>query len=578
MTIIGTAGHVDHGKSTLVAALTGTHPDRLAEERRRGLSIDLGFAHATLPSGADISVVDVPGHVRFLHNMLAGVGAVSGCLFVVDAKEGWKPQSEEHLRILELLDVPTGVVAVTKADLVGADELATTVADVAGRVAGTFLADAPRIPVSVVDGTGMAELVAALEGVCATAPPVPDRGRPRLWVDRVFTAAGSGTVVTGTLTDGTLAVGDEVSIAPGGRTARIRAIQTAGATLDTALPGTRVALNLAGVDHYALSRGDAVVGPQRWLPTDRCDASLRVLDSVGHDVTRRGAYVVHTGTAEVTARLRVVGSADAVAAGAEGAVRLHLARPLPLRPGDRYELRESGRGETVGGGEVLDLAPVLPVRRASPNRSLDRLVSERGWVTADDVEALTGERITPVVGRWVVALDALAALRTELARRVEEAGVAGLDVAALDERERAVLDELDVTIERGVARAAAATDRFAAHSALADLRAGGLMPDDPGIARAEVRELVHRGLAVERDGILFHPDAIAAAAGVAASLLAVRPDGFTVAEFRDATGTTRKFALPLVAELDARAVTRRRGDRHIAGPRLPPVTDPASDA
>lgn len=570
MTIIGTAGHVDHGKSTLVEALTGTHPDRLAEERRRGLSIDLGFAHTTLPSGADVSFVDVPGHVRFLHNMLAGVGAISGCLFVVDAKEGWKPQSEEHLRILELLGVPTGVVAVTKADLVGADALAATVDDVASRLAGTFLADAPRLEVSAVDGTGVSELVAALDRLCASAPPVPDRGRPRLWIDRVFTAAGSGTVVTGTLTGGTLNVGDDVSIAPGGRTGRIRGIQTAGTTLDAAVPGTRVALNLSGVDHESLHRGDAVVGLQRWLPTDLCDASLRVLDAVGHEVTRRGAYVVHTGTAEVTVRLRVVGSADAIGSGAEGAVRLHLARPLPLLPGDRYVLRESGRGETVGGGEILDIAPVLPVRRAAPDRSMERLVAERGWVTADDAEALTGERVTPVVGTWLVSPMALAAMRDELEQRVVAAGTAGLDVAALDARERAVIEELDVTIERGVARVAAASDPFAAHPALAELRAGGMMPDDPGIPRAEVRELVQRGLAVERDGILFHPDAIAAAATVAASLLAVQPDGFTVAEFRDATGTTRKYALPLVAELDARAVTRRRGDRHIAGPRLPP--------
>ncbi len=575
MTILGTAGHVDHGKSSLVEALTGVHPDRLAEERRRGLTIDLGFAHTVLPSGRKVSIVDVPGHVRFLHNMLAGVGGIAGCVFVVDASEGWKPQSEEHLRILELLGAHDGVVALTKVDLLDAAALDAARADVGARLTGSFLADAPRVAVSTVTGQGIGDLVTAVDALCARATAPVDRSRPRLWIDRVFAAAGSGTVVTGTLTGGRLRVGDAVTVQPGDLRCRVRGVQTAGSAVDEVGPGTRVALNLAGVGHAELDRGAAVVEPSRWRTTGRVDASLRVLASLTHDVTRRGAFALHVGTAEVAVRLRVLGADDAIEPGASGLVRLHLAGPLPLLPGDRYVLRESGRSETVGGGEVLDIDPVLPARDAAPDRSVQRVVRERGWVTVDELEGLTGERVAPNVGQWVAAPPALATLRAAVQARIEGAGPAGVDLASLDDRERALVDGLDrVVVERGVARSVEARDPYAAHPALDLLRTGGLMPGDPGIPRGEVRELVQRGLAVERDRILFHPDAITAAATVAASLLVSRPDGFTVAEFRDATGTTRKFALPLVAELDARGVTRRRGDHHVAGPRLPDPPQP----
>jgi selenocysteine-specific elongation factor len=570
MRVVATAGHVDHGKSSLVFALTGTDPDRFAEEKRRGLTIDLGFAHTTLPSGAGISFVDVPGHVRFLRNMLAGVGAVDACVFVVAATEGWKPQSEEHLRILELLGITHGVIALTKVDLVDDEWRELAELDVADHVHGTFLDGAPIVAVSSVTGEGLEQLVAELDQLVAITPAAADRGRARLWVDRVFAAKGSGTVVTGTLTGGAFGVDDQVVVGSAARPARVRSIQTLGTVVERIGPGHRVALNLAGVEHHEIARGDAVVHPGRWRSTERVDASLRVLAAVGHEVGRRGAYLAYLGSGEVPVRLRVLGT-DALAPGAEGCVRLHLARALPLLPGDRFVLRESGRDETVGGGEVLDVAPVRPASKARPDRSVDRVVAERGWVDVDELELLTGERRTATVGRWVASPDAVEHLTAELRERLAAAGPLGLDTAALGERERALLATLDgVTVDGGLARPAAAGDPLVDHPVLAQLAAAGCSPPDvPDVDRAELRQLVRRGLLVERDGIVFHPTAIDAAAAAAARLLGADPAGFTVAQLRDALGVTRKHALPLAAELDARGITRRRGDLRIAGPRLP---------
>lgn len=568
MRVIATAGHVDHGKSSLVRALTGTDPDRLEEERRRGLTIDLGFAHTTLPGGDQVSFVDVPGHVRFLRNMLAGVGGVDACVFVVAATEGWKPQSEEHLRILELVGLRHGIVALTKADQVDDEWRALQEMDVRDHLVDTFLADAAIVPVSATTRAGLDDLRAALTTLARTTPGAIDRGRPRLWIDRVFAAKGSGTVVTGTLTGGTLAV--DAHLRAGAHDVRVRGIQSHGERHERIGPGNRVALNLAGVDHTDLRRGDAAVRPEQWRPTQRFDASLTVLPALGHAVSRRGAYLAYIGSGEFPARLRVLGS-ESLPPGASGLVRLHLAQQVPLLPGDRFVLRESGRDETVGGGEVLDVAPVLPASKARPDRSIDRLVAEHGWLETAELEALTGETRPATVGRWVVATAALAATEEGLRARVTAAPELGLEVAALDERERAVLATLaGITIEGGRARSGERRDPLTDHPFLSALLVGGAAPPDPtGIDRAELRELVRRGLVVERDGIVFHPSAIDTAAAAAATLLQRHPDGFTMAQFRDALAITRKHALPLANELDARAITRRRDDLRIAGPRLP---------
>jgi selenocysteine-specific elongation factor len=569
MHVVATAGHVDHGKSTLVLALTGMDPDRFAEEKTRGLTIDLGFAWTTLPSGRTFAFVDVPGHVRFLKNMLAGVGAVDACLFVVAATEGWKPQSEEHLRILELLGIGHGLVALTKVGLVDDEHREIARLDVGDRVAGTFLEGAEVVEVDAPAGTGIDGLRHALDRLLAAAPSAVDRDRPRLWIDRVFAAKGSGTVVTGTLTGGTIAVNDELTVVPSLLRGRVRALQSLKRTHDRVPPGHRVAVNLSGIAHDRLARGDALVRRDQWRPARTLDASLRVLDSLQHEVSRRGAYAAYVGSGEHPVRMRVLGR-DAIAPGGQGFVRLHLPVPLPLVPGDRYVLRESGRDETVGGGEVLDVAPVLPASKAQPSRSVDRVIAERGWIEADELERLTAERRAPTLGRWVVAPEALAAARARAEAAVEAAGPLGVDVASLEPHARAALETLDrVTVEGGRARAAEAGDPLVDHPFLVALRQAGFSPPEPtGVGRVELRELVRRGLVVERDGCYFAATVVDAAVRIVASLLAASPEGFSVAQARDALGTTRKHALPLLAHLDAAGITRRRGDVRIAGPRL----------
>ncbi len=570
MRVVATAGHVDHGKSSLVLALTGTDPDRFEEEKRRGLTIDLGFAHTVLPNGEGVAFIDVPGHVRFLRNMLAGVGAVDACVFVVAATEGWKPQSEEHLRILELLGVARGVIALTKVDLVDDDLLELATLDVSEHVVGTFLEHAPIVPVAATARWGLDELRSALVGLVADTPPAADRGRARLWVDRVFAAKGSGTVVTGTLTGGSMSVGDRVVVGAEALHARVRAIQSLGASVERIGAGNRVALNLAGVEYTAIGRGDAVTHPDRWHLTSRFDASLTVLDGVDHEVSRRGAYAVYLGSGEFPARLRILGT-ETIPPGGTGSVRLHLQGDVPLLPGDRFVLREAGRNETVGGGEVLDIAPVRPASRARPDRSIERVVGEHGWITVDRLELLTGERREPTIGGWIVAPGRVEELAAALRTRVAAAGPLGLDIAGLDERERAALATVpDVRVEAGRAFPVEVRDEFADHPALAVLKAGGMAPPSMDtVDRAVLRELLRRKLVVERDGVMFHPAAIEGAARVAAGLLAAAPTGFTVAEFRDAINGTRKHVLPLLGELDARGITRRRDDVRIAGPRLP---------
>jgi selenocysteine-specific elongation factor len=534
-------------------ALTGTDPDRWAEEKARGLTIDLGFAHVLLPSGREISFVDVPGHVRFIKNMLAGVGAVDACLFVVAATEGWKPQSEEHLRILELLGVRAGVVALTKVGLV--DEPP----DLSPWLAGSFLEGAEVVPVDAVAGVGVDDVRAALDRVLAGLPPSPDVGRPRLWVDRSFAAKGSGTVVTGTLTGGSLAVGDTVVLVPSGLTARVRALQSHKSSVEAADPGRRLAVNLAGVSHHQVQRGHALVKPGQWEPTTAIDVSLSVLPSVDHEVSRRGAYVAYIGSGEHPVKLRLLNQ--------PGAARLHLPTPVPLLPGDRYVLRESGRGETIGGGEVLDVAPVLPASKAAPSVSVERVVAERGWVEAGLLERLTGVRVEPNVGPFVVDPQALTHRQNVLAARIDQAGDAGLDVSQLDERDRLVLPTLGLDVAGGRVGGSGVS---ASHPFVQALEASPFTPPPPdGFDRAEVRDLVRRGLVVERDGVYFAPAAVERAAQVIAGLLAASPEGVTASQVREALGTTRKYLLPLLGYLDANGFTRRRGDLRISGPRLP---------
>ena len=569
MRVIATAGHVDHGKSTLITALTGTNPDRWAEEQARGLTIDLGFAHMVTPGGEAISFIDVPGHVRFLGNMLAGVGGIDGCLFVVDAREGWMPQTEEHLRILQLTATPRGVIALTKSDLCDADDLELATLDIADRVRGTFLEGADVVPVSATSSAGMPTLVDALERLARTTSAAPDRDRPRLFIDRVFAAKGSGTVVTGTLRDGTFVVGDQVEVGPERVPCRIRGMQTLGRAVERIGPGNRVALNLSGVEHHALTRGHCVVTPGGWFHTARVDARLKVLSSLEHKVSRRGAYTVHIGSDEIPARLRVIGP-ESLDPGATANVRLHLDRQVPLLPGDHYILRESGRSETIGGGEILDVDPVLPASRANPDGDWRRVVSERGIITVDELFLLTGHREAATVGRWVIDERRLDARRSAIGEMLDRHGADGVDASTFDEIDRAIIDnDSSIVVHDGRARRPGVVDPLFEHPVIATLRDAGCAPPTPtNIDNASLRRLAKAGVLFERDGEWFHVDAIETARNVARTLLSANEGGFTLSQFRDALGITRKHAVPLATELDARGITRRRDDVRIAGPRL----------
>jgi selenocysteine-specific elongation factor len=581
--VVATAGHVDHGKSTLVRHLTGTDPDRLEEERRRGLTIDLGFAVAMLPSGAEVGFVDVPGHARFVKNMLAGVGAVDACLFVVAANEGWKPQSEEHLRILELVGISHGLVALTKVGTVDAEQLELVEMEIADQVVGTFLEDAEVVSVDAPAGIGLEGeqgLVSALERLVAATPPAPDLGRPRLFIDRAFSLPGPGTVVTGTLVGGRIGADERLVIEPGRHQARVRSLQSHGRTLSEAEPGRRLAVALSGVSHNDVRRGQALVRDGQWHLTSRLDASLQVLAGFGQAVTPKGSYVGHFGSGELPVRLFILGGRDDITPGSEGFVRLRLAATLPLLPGDRYVLRESGRAETVGGGEVLDVEPVLPVSRARPSRDVRRVVAERGFVEASELERLTGVRLEPDVAGFVADAEALAGALERLRRAVGEAGAAGLDPARLSELERALVgrcDDISVLDGRLVAaEVARSASPIEDHPYLAALRATPFSPPPPeGVDRLELRSLERHGLAVRCEGTWFAATAVGEAGRVLGRLLASSPEGVTTSEVREELGTSRRYALALLAHLDATGVTRRRGDVRVAGPKLPRPDRPA---
>ncbi|MHB1508147.1 MAG: selenocysteine-specific translation elongation factor [Acidimicrobiales bacterium] len=579
MHVVGTAGHVDHGKTTLIRHLTNTDPDRLAEEKRRGLTIDLGFASMVLPSGREVGFIDVPGHVRFLKNMLAGVGAIDACVFVVAANEGWKPQSEEHLRILDLLGVSHGIIALTKVESVDEEWRELAEMEIADHVRGTFLEEAEVVAVDALSGVGLTGgrgLPAAIDRMLGSTPRALDRGRPRLWIDRSFAVRGMGTVVTGTLAGGALELKDELAVEPGGLQVRVRDLESHGTRIERARPGRRLAVNLSGVSHQQIVRSQALVRVGQWHRCATMDASLFVLGALDHEVTRRGAYLGYFGSGEHPVRMALLGRSEAIQPGEQGLVRLRLATVLPLAPGDRYVLREMGRSELVGGGEILDVAPVLPISRASPDRSVARVVAERGWVEKDELARLTGEAVEATVGRWVVDAAALQRAKDSLEARVLEAGIRGLDIALLDDRQRALVHTSSkMSVVDGRARsldAAASAALPEDHPYMALLLAAQFAPPPPPATmdRLELRELVRRGLIVERDGIYFAAASIDAAAAVVASLLSASPDGISASALREALGTTRRFVLPLLAILDASGVTRRRGDLRIGGPRLPP--------
>jgi selenocysteine-specific elongation factor len=369
MHVLGTAGHVDHGKSTLVEALTGIDPDRLREEKERQMTIDLGFAWLTLEVNGqpeEVGIVDVPGHRDFIENMLAGVGGIDLALFVVAADEGVMPQTREHLAILDLLEVPGAVVALTKTELIDDEDwLELVTLDLHETLAGTALQEAPIIPVSARTGAGLDELRAALAAGLAAVEPRPDSGRPRLAIDRVFSLSGFGTVVTGTLLGGSLRAGQSVTVEPAGLPGRVRGLQTHKTQREVAFPGSRVAVNVGGVSAGDIQRGDVLAAPGAVRGTLLLDAAYRHLPDAPVPLRHNMEVKLFVGAAEVMARTRLLGTRR-LAPGEEGWLQLALEKPLAVGRGDRFILRRPSPGVTLGGGRVVDPHPGRRHRRFRP--------------------------------------------------------------------------------------------------------------------------------------------------------------------------------------------------------------------
>ena len=363
MFVIGTAGHVDHGKSTLVKALTGIDPDRLAQEKAREMTIELGFAWLKLPSGREVGVIDVPGHEHFIKNMLAGVSGMDLVLLVVAANESIKQQTREHLAILDLMEVPQAIMVITQSDLADSDQITLVSMEIEDLIRPTRFAGAPIIAVSAVSGQGIGELKTLIDKVLSQATPRRDIGKPRLPIDRVFTISGSGTVVTGTLVDGSLSAGQEVEIVPSGLNSRIRGLQTHKAQLNAVGPGSRVAVNLAGLSAADLKRGDVLTKPGWLAPTNILDARLRILPQLDRTVKHNTEVSFHTGSAEATARIRLL-EKEEIQPGETTWVQLILDEPIGVANNDHYIVRSPM--DTLGGGIVIEAHPRQRHRRFQP--------------------------------------------------------------------------------------------------------------------------------------------------------------------------------------------------------------------
>ncbi len=366
MRVIGTAGHVDHGKSTLVEALTGTHPDRLKEEREREMTIDLGFAWLVLPSGEEVGIVDVPGHRDFIENMLSGIGGIDAALLVIAADEGIMPQTREHLAILDLLQVQGGIIVLNKIDLVEDETWLELVEDdIRQALTGTILESAPIVRVSARKKVGIQELLQALSDCLQDRPTRLDLGKPRLPIDRVFTIQGFGTVVTGTLVDGRLSLGDEVVILPRGSKGRVRGLQTHKQKEDVAVAGSRTAVNISGVNLDEVVRGDVLVHPNDYKPTGRLDVQFKLLADASKPIKHNMSFKLFIGATEVVARARLIGVED-LKPGEDGWLQLETTEKVIAVRNDRYILRRLSPGETLGGGYVIDPHPKGRHKRFAP--------------------------------------------------------------------------------------------------------------------------------------------------------------------------------------------------------------------
>jgi selenocysteine-specific elongation factor len=605
MYVIATAGHVDHGKSALIRALTGQEPDRWAEEQRRGMTIDLGFAWLALPSSEEIAFVDVPGHERFVPNMLAGAGPVPAVMFVVAADEGWKPQSAEHLAVIDALGISSGLLVVTKADLA---DPAEAIEQASTHIARTSLGAVPAVAVSAVTGAGLPDLLSALDVLCKQLPEPDMSAAVRIWIDRAFTMTGSGTVVTGTLPAGTVHRGDELMLSPAMRPVTVREVQALGAPSQAVSGTARVALNLRGVSKDFVHRGMALVQAGRWTLTDSVDVRLRPsgVQSPPHGADRAAAeggpaaalprtISVHVGAARCIARVRVLGP---------DLVRLSLSDPLPLHVGDRLLLRDPGSRRPggwpmVAGATVLDVMPPRLQRRgaaAAAARLLcgwpeqpeaAQVLARHGLVRASTMLALgVREHPEPVTGEWLADPEHWQALGQLLGEVV--AGHAAADPLAPGMPVEAARAALDLPDRRLVAALARPPFRIAgglvqlppvagegpAHglpeqlqAALrvlrADLTAAPFVSPDADRLRKLGLDQRSIGAAVRAGELMRISDQIVLAPGAdraAAEVLASLPQPFTAAEARQALSTTRRTAIPLLEYLDQAGITERQAD------------------
>ncbi len=625
MKVIATAGHVDHGKSTLIQALTGIDPDRLQEEKQRGMTIDLGFAWLTLPNGEPVGIVDVPGHIDFIKNMVAGIGAVDAALLVVAADEGVMPQTHEHLAVLDLLHIPRGVVALTKIDMVDEEGwLELVQEEVREELAGTTLARAPIAPVSAYTGQGLDDLLRILGEVLALAPPHPAGGPPRLFIDRAFSMDGFGTIVTGTLKEGALHVGDEVIIEPDGLKTRIRGLQSHKQSIDKALPGSRVAVNLTGLHPTDLRRGQVLTTPGRLKSSKRVDVRLQAWQDAPAILKHNMEITFHSGAAETMGRLRLL-EGDALPPGEETWAQIELRSPVAVSRGDRFIIRRPSPSATLAGGVILDPAPrrrhkrrqqslfrrFQALLRDDPEELTALAISEQGPMTAAAVAeavqlspAQTQETLAALMAKGMVwrltpetpgddimtdaawarlgqrlrhVLDAYHAAhpswpgmpRQELKSRLQpRAGWSARTFGAIIERALAtgLLQEscgylaLPDFVPTFDARQQKAVDALLAH-----FRAQPYTPPSVRQALEIVDDETLTALIMQGSLIKLSPDVLFARETYeemkARTIDFLKAHGqITVGECRDLFGASRKYILAFLEHLDRERITRREGD------------------
>jgi len=590
--VIATAGHVDHGKSRLVRALTGMEPDRWAEERRRGMTIDLGYAWTTLASGEQLAFVDVPGHQRFVTNMLAGVGPVPAVLLVIAADEGWRRQTSEHLDAIDALGIRHGLIAVTRSDLASPEQTAAVLADARQRVARSSLGPTPALAVSGETGAGLDQLRTALQDLVDGLPAADPAERVRLWVDRAFTIRGSGTVVTGTLGAGRIAIGDELELA--GRRVTVRGLQRLASRADEVTGVARVAVNLRSIGREEVERGACLVTPGAWWWSNTVDVALEPLLAEPHS-----QQVLHIGSASIPVRLRLLGDSDSDGADQPVTARLSLARPIPVRAGDRAVLRDPGEQSITAGVRVLDADPPPLTRRGAARDRAAELADGTATGLAGQVRrraAVSRARLAmlgvPVAdptdvlvrGDWLIDPGAWQRWQDTLLAAVDRHAAADpLQPAISEEAARQALGleghrlpdarllpelvaALGLRAEGGrICRPGAVPTALAAAERslrLLDERLAAGPFDAP--ERSELAELglgIRDLAAAERTGRVLRlaPDLVVAPDALERAAAAVRalPQPFTASQARQALGTTRRVALPLLERLDATGMTVR---------------------